>query len=437
MKTQHRGAACAALPSRKQLFCGVVAWLALLGLGTVAQAAEPASSSLSLRAAVAATLQVHPQLELYRFREAALDGMRSTASLQPPLQVNAGVENAFGSGELNLFDSAELTLSLSRVIELGEQRDARIGVSGQRLNLLHAEQRVTELDLLAEVTRRFIATAAAQEQLALQQRASALAQQTLEAIQPLVTAGQTPASEQARATAALERAHLATAHAQTTLDAAKISLSSMWTSQAPEFASVSAAFLQTGAAGSLPDLLIGLDANPDLLMFASEERLLDAQVREASSAQRGTVQWTAGIRHLRELGDTGLVFGVSMPLGSRERAGGAIATAQANLQEVASRRAIALNRMRAQLNGLHLQLTQAILEVNTLRDAVLPQLNTAQEQTRAAYLGGRYSYLELVSAQAEYLDAELALINATTDAHLLRTEIERLSGAALNPEPTP
>ena len=88
--------------------------------------------------------------------------------------------------------------------------------------------------------------------------------------------------------------------------------------------------------------------------------------------------------------------------------------------------------MRAQLYALHLQLTQAILEVNTLRDAVLPQLDTALEQTRSAYLGGRYTYLELVSAQAEYLDAELAMINAATDVHLLRAEIEHLSGATLN-----
>jgi cobalt-zinc-cadmium efflux system outer membrane protein len=129
-----------------------------------------------------------------------------------------------------------------------------------------------------------------------------------------------------------------------------------------------------------------------------------------------------------------------MPLGSRTRASGAIATLEANLRDVAARRDIALNQMRAQLHGLHRQLTQAILEVNTLRDAVLPQLNTALEQTRTAYLGGRYTYLELITAQAEYLDAELAMINAAADTHLLRTEIERLSGVALNgtaPETNP
>lgn len=423
MKQLHRCAVAPALPA-----CKVLTLLALLLTGWAVQAAD--TEPLTLRGALAATLQANPQLEVYAFREQALDGLRATAGLQPPLQVNGGIEDALGSGDLNAFHSAEFTLSLSRVVELGRQRDARVNVVGQRVDVLRAEQRIMELDLLTEVTRRFITTAAAQAQLALQQRATALAQQTIDALQPLVTAGQTPASEQARASAALERARLAESRAQATLQATRISLASMWTGN-PEFVTVSAELLQAGTSGNLSDLLLELEANPDLLLFASEERLLDAQLLEAQSEQRGTLQWTAGIRHLRESGDTGFVVSASMPLGSRERARGAIAATQSNRQEVASRRAVALNRMRAQLQGLHLQLTQAILEVNTLRDTVLPQLDSAQQQTRDAYLGGRYSYLELVSAQTEYLDAERALIEAATDAHLLRAEIERLSGAPL------
>jgi cobalt-zinc-cadmium efflux system outer membrane protein len=397
-------------------------------------AAESHDTRLTLRDAIAATLKANPDLAAYRFREAAVDGMRTTAGLRPPLQVNGGIEDALGTGAVSGIDAAEFTLSLSQVIELGEQRDARIGVAGQRRDLLHAEQRVTELDLLAEVTRRFIATAAAQQRLVLQQRATALARQTSDALQPLVQAGQSPASEQARANAALQRAQLAEAHAHATLDAARVNLSSMWASQVPDFAEVSAELLVPGEAGNLTTLLLGIEDNPDLLLFASEERLLDAQVREALSERRGTMQWTAGIRHLRAAGDTGFVFNASMPLGSRERANGAIATARANLSEVTARHTAALNQMRTQLYALHSQLTQAILEVNTLRNAVLPQLNIALEETRAAWLSGRYTYLELTSAQAEYLDVELAMIDAATDAHLLRAEIERLSGAALDPE---
>jgi len=428
MTYQYRSAATRALPA-----CRLLLLLMLLLGAVTTRAAE--SAALSLREAIDATLREHPQLQSYRFREQALAGERSTAALRPPLQLNAGLEDAFGSGALNMLERAELTLSLSQVIELGTQRDARINTVTQRVDLLRAEQRVTELDLLAEVARRFIATAAAQEQVALEQRAVSLAQQTLDALQPLVDAGQTPASEQARATAMLERARLAAAQAQTTLAAARIDLASMWNAATPDFAAVSADLLQVGTSGAVSDLLLALDSNPDLLLFASEERLLDAQLLEAQSAQRGSVQLTAGIRHLRDGNDTGFVVSASMPLGSRQRASGAIAAAMANREEVATRRATALNRMRAQLSGLHLQLQHAIVEVDTLRTTVLPQLENALQQTRDAYLGGRYSYVELVGAQREYLDAERALLDAATDAHLLRAEIERLSGAALSQEP--
>jgi cobalt-zinc-cadmium efflux system outer membrane protein len=424
-------------PNRKtasSVFLRRLIWIGLLMqiLFQTALAAEP-SGTLSLRDAIDATLAANPQLGVYRFREEAIAGEGLTAALRPPLQLNGGVEDALGSGSVQGIERAEFTLSLSRVVELGDQRDARIAINSQRLQRVQAEQRVTELDLLAEVTRRFIAVATAQERVALQQRAAALAQETLDALEPLVNAGQSPASEQARAAAALERARLAENHERTTLETARISLASMWASQAPQFDAVGADFRNPGEAGALTDLLLALNDNPDVLVFASEERLREAEIREAMSAQRGTVQWTAGLRHIRETKDVGFVFGMSMPLGSRERAAGAIAAAEASLREVDATRDIVLNRMQAQINTLYLQLRQAILEVNTLRDAVLPQLNTAQQQTREAYVAGRYGYLELVSAQREYLDAELALIDAAADAHLLRAEIERLSGAALNP----
>jgi cobalt-zinc-cadmium efflux system outer membrane protein len=411
------------------LSAGIGLWLSF------ACAAEPSGDALSLRDAITATLATNPQLNIYPFRTAEIAGERRTGDLAPPLQLNGNLEDAFGNGQLKYFDRSEVTLSLSRVVELGGQRAARVGVAEQKSRMVEAEQRITELDLLAEVTRRFITLASAQEVLALDQRATTLAQQTLDTLGPLVNAGQSPASEQTRAKAALERARLVEAGARAEVEAARISIAGMWNSQSPLFETASANLRDPGTAGDINALLIGLDGNPDLLQFASETRLREAELTSARSQQRGTVQWTAGIRHIREVGDTGFVLSASLPLGSRARAGGAIASAEAQLGAVAAEREIVLNRLRTQLQTLHVRLRQAILEVNTLRDTVLPELTTVQEQIRAAYQSGRYSYLELISAQAEYLNAERTLIEAATDAHLLRTEIERLTGEPLRPAP--
>ncbi|HTR00921.1 MAG TPA: TolC family protein [Candidatus Acidoferrum sp.] len=411
---------------------GLSCWLILFFIVWLPPRLSAADSTLTLRDAIAATLQANPQLQVYRFRAQALRGEQTTAGLTPPLQVNSLLENVLGTGSANGIDGGELTLSLSRVIELGDKRAARIEVVSRRLDLLDAQRRIEELDLLAEVTRRFIAVAASQQQLALRQRAVTLARQTLDNVQTLVVAGQSPAAEQQRAAAALARATVEQGQADNALQTAKLELAESWASQRPEFTGVSADLLAVGTAGDIDALLQTLDGTADIQLYAGEERLQQAKLLVAQDERRADVQWTAGIRHLGAVNDTGFVIGASMPLGSERRATGAIAAAQAEIAEVAGRRDVALNRLRTQVSVLHLQLQRAIADVQALRDQVLPPLASALEQTRAAYLGGRYGYLELASAQSEVLAAEQSLLDAAAKAHLLRVEIERLSGAPLN-----
>lgn len=397
---------------------------------------EPAfgqpADTLTLEQALRNALAANPRLQVYPFRADALRGEQATAALSPPLQINTTLEDALGTGTVRDFGSSELTLSLSRVVELGGKREARTEIVGRRLELLQAEQRVAELDLLTEVTRHYIEVAAAQQQFAFRQRAVTLAQQTLDNVQSLVNAGQVPSAEAERARATLAQAVLEQNHANASIEAERLDLAGTWASQQVDFTSVSADLLNVGDAGDLNALMLGLEDRPDIQLFAIEERLQRAQLVEAQSERRSNVQWTAGIRRLNEADDTGFVMGMSMPLGADKRASGAMAKAQANIDEVGVSRADALNRLRTQLSVLHVRLSQAIAETNAIRDTVLPPLNNALEQTRAAYLGGRYGYLELATAQNEVLAAELALIESATDAHLLRAEIERLSGAALN-----
>tara|TARA_R100001377_G_C3194209_1_gene111898 strand:+ start:2601 stop:3065 length:465 start_codon:yes stop_codon:yes gene_type:complete len=153
-------------------------------------------------------------------------------------------------------------------------------------------------------------------------------------------------------------------------------------------------------------------------------------LRQAQEKQQSDIEWTAGIRHLREFNETGFVIGVSIPLMSKSRASGSIRTAQANLQVVEIRRTTSVNRLVGEISSVHKELQQAISEVDSLRSEVIPLLNSAMQDTRQAYLAGSYSYLELISAQQEYLDAQFALINSATNTHKFRTEIERLSGVS-------
>jgi len=88
-------------------------------------------------------------------------------------------------------------------------------------------------------------------------------------------------------------------------------------------------------------------------------------------------------------------------------------------------------KAQATLYELHRQLIRAVSEATTLRDDIKPRSAEALNETEYAYERGRYSYLELVDAQREFLAVQAALIDAAASAHGLRAEIERLTNAPL------
>lgn len=410
--------------------------LAIVVLTTIVNATcnaqEILTGNISLRDALEATLAANPRLRSFPLRNEALLGEIEIANLKPAFRIGGELEDALGTGDIKDFTGAEATLRLSNIVEMGGKRAARVGVANRRIDTLNAEQRVAELDLLIEVVRRFIEVAAAQEQIVLQSQSTAIAEQTVNSIQPLVAAGQAPQLELGRANAALLQARLAEQAASARLESARIRLANMWASNTPQFDSISSEFLSVGQAGSIEAVLSELALNPDIGIFAAEARLREAELRLVQTQQHGDITWSAGIRHLKEFDDTGLAFEVSIPLFNKTRTAGADRAARANLQEVEMRRLTALNLIEGEIRSLHRALQQSISEVRALQQQVIPVLQEVQQQTLAAYTAGNYSYVELISAQREFLEAQLSLISSAGNAHRLRAEIERLSGMPIS-----
>jgi cobalt-zinc-cadmium efflux system outer membrane protein len=136
------------------------------------------------------------------------------AALRPPFELRAEVQDAFGTGRASGFDVAEATLAVSQVIELGNKRGLRTAAAMAGSGLIDAERAAAELDVLTEVTRRFIHVAADQEHLALTERASALAEDSLAATTTRVAAARAPDVELRRARIARVRATVEQEHAE-------------------------------------------------------------------------------------------------------------------------------------------------------------------------------------------------------------------------------
>jgi cobalt-zinc-cadmium efflux system outer membrane protein len=390
------------------------------------------AAPLTLAEAIERTLASNPDLRVYAPRFRAAREHESTAALRPPFELDLGVEDAFGTGRVSGFDSAETTVAFSQVIELGGKRDLRVDAAAAGTALVDAERAVAELDVLAEVTRRFIHVASDQEHLAVTQRATALADENVEAATARVAAARAPEVELRRARVTRARAGVEQEHAEHELLASRRRLAAMWGDTEAAFDDVSADLYALPQSEGYEALVSRLVESPDFARFASEERLRDAELRVAEAHARTNLAVRAGLRELHDTDDEALVFGVSLPLFSRSRARSEIAAAQALRERTAAERDAHRVKAEAQLFELFQELRHAITESEVLRSSVLPEMEAALEATRVAFERGRYSYLEWVDAQRELIDVQRQLIDAAANAQLYRTEIERLTGEALS-----
>lgn len=418
---------------------------ALLGICLLAQALlyngakaiEPAAGApLTLQQAIGAALQGNPQLQTFAFQFRAGDARSEQAGLRPAPEVSIDLENFAGSGKAQGFDTAEATFALSQVIELGGKRDARIDVAQAGRNALDIERQSAQLDVLAEVTRRFIAVAQRQQQVRLARSAAEFAVKTVAASEQRVNAAKAPHAELDRARIARDRYRLEERAAEVDLDTARKQLAATWGESQPMIdgqliGEVRADLFALPPSGDFTELASRLAANPDFLRFASAARLRDAELRLAASQRKPDVTLAAGVRQLQDSDDQAVVASLSIPLFSGRRTESFITEAQANRELVDAEQRVAEVKAQAALYELHQQLMRAVQEARTLQDDIQPRSAEALKETEYAYTRGRYGYLELVDAQREYLAVQATLIEAAANAHTLRAEIERLTNAPL------
>ena len=389
------------------------------------------SGELSLSQAIAAALKRNPELAVTSFELNAADARVLQAGVRPNPEAAVQLDNVFGTGEARGVKVLETTLSLGQVIELGGKRNSRVGVAGLSRDLVGVEREAQQLDVLADVTRRFIEVVAAQRVIALAQQATRLTEQTLAAITTRVQAARSPLAEQSRATIAVTRARIEQQQAASTLQAARRALAALWGDRVAEFSNASADLFALPTVQTYEALSASLQLSPDFLRFATDARLRDAEMRLAQAYAKPNLNVALGIRRFEATGNTALVAGVTYALPIYDRNQGTIREAQVRREQNAVRSQATLIRAEATLYGLYQELQAARNRLETLRGEAIPQAEVALAQTRNGYERGRFSYLELLSAQQELLGLESAAIQAAANYHLQLTEIERLTAEPL------
>lgn len=393
---------------------------------TCANAAE-----VTLAGAIDLALQRNPALLASRYELTAAQARVVQAGLRPNPELSLELENFAGRGELSGVQSLETTLSLSQVIELGDKRRLRSVAALADSDVTSIEERARQLDVLSEVTRRFVDVVAAQERVRLAAEATQLARQTLDAINARVEAARTPIAEGSRARIALTRAVIEERQAATALRAARYGLAACWGEAEPAFTDARGDLFAFAAVQPLLALLAKLERTPDITFFASQARLRDAELQVARSQARPNLTFSIGVRRFETPDDLALVAGVSAPLAVYDRNQGAIREARARRLQSDRELEAAMVRLRSTLQATYNEMVAARETVESLRAEAVPQATVALDQVKSGYERGRFSFLELASAQQELLGLRAAVVDAAADYHRLLAEVERLTSEPL------
>ncbi|MDZ7752931.1 MAG: TolC family protein [Gammaproteobacteria bacterium] len=409
----------------------IILALGLIFSSPLAVFADADAQTLTLPQAAFQALAQNPALQVFTPRLIGLEGKRLTADQNPAFELGFEAENVLGSGELNGLDGAEYTLSLSSVIELGGKRQARTQVASGRYALVEAERRAEALGLLGDVTRGFISALTLQEKLQLADDAVKLEESSHNIVSQRAERGAAPQAEVLRARAQLTQSRLERDRLRAAHDSSLMVLATLLGKETADFTRLQGDLFAFTAADGFPDLFQRARENPDIRVFASQERLREAELALARSQSRSNVRWQVGTRYLEETGDSALVASVSVPLFSGRRNRGEAQAAQAARDEVSLRRESALLVLRSRLYEAYHLHRQAVATVDAMQSRVLPDLSAALDLTRTAYEQGRYSYVEWRTAQRELLAAQRDLVDAATTALLNQALIEQLTGQSL------
>ncbi|WP_170113374.1 TolC family protein [Ahniella affigens] len=333
-----------------------------------------------------------------------------------------------GTGDLATFDGAEITISLASVIERGGKRAARSTLADAHRQTAELMREGRQLDILAEVARRYLDAAAAHALAALLREDLTQRERLLQAALQRRRAG--IEQEAAPLSADAQRARTAAELEQSVRRAqhARQRLAVLWGSTAADFSIVPADFDQLPPVPSYQRVAGLLADTPELKWFAHESRLREARLQLARTSSIADIDWQVGVRRLESGSDFGLVGSISIPLGSAARADSGIRAADAELAAIAFEREGRERILQSTLVEAWAQIDLATTQAQRIDREVIPALNRAAEAAERSYRAGASSLLEWNQMQVEIVAARRERLDAALTAYRGLIELQRLTG---------
>lgn len=398
------------------------------------------SQTLTMRDALGRALAANPRLTAAERDVGIATGLKVQAGALPNPNLSFELDNALGSGPFKGLQSAETTLQLSQLVELGGKREARLAAGDAGIGTTVWQRRATRLEVLSETAIAFIAVVSAQGRIQIFDEQISSLQQLIPLLQKRVQEGASSPAETLRAQVAADLFRVDRERAKTQLATARRDLAILMGDSIPRFGAAAGRLAVIGQPPPFRSVVQAIEANPQLMRWTAVTAQRNADLILARLKRIPDVQISAGWRHFQETvefsggqprqftNDNAVRLGVSVPLPVFDQNTGNIIAAEDALAKTGAERAInklvlisAAGRAYDAVNG-------SLAELKLLRSSVVPNARSALETIQSGYLQGRFTLLELLDVRGSVLQALLREQEALQNFHVAVATIEGLVG---------
>ncbi|MBX9842793.1 MAG: TolC family protein [Xanthobacteraceae bacterium] len=392
------------------------------------EAAERSSRAISLPQALQRALAANPRLTAAERDIGIAGGLRVQAGALPNPEASFELDNVLGTGPYKGVRSAETTLQLSQLVELGGKREARVAAGEAGIGMAVWQRRATRLEVLSETAIAFITIISAQRRIEIFDEQIASFDPLIPLLQKRVQEGASSPAETLRAQVAADLFRVERERAKALLATARRDLAVLMGDASPQFGNAVGRLASTGQPPPFKAVLQAIDANPQLARWTAVTAQRNAELLIARLKAIPDLRISAGWRHYRDTNDNAVRLGVSIPLPVFDQNTGNIIAAHEALAKTDAERAINKLVLLSIAGRAYDTLTGALAELKLLRSSVIPNARSAAETILNGYSQGRFTLLELLDVRGSLLQALLREQEALQNFHIAVATIEGLVG---------
>jgi cobalt-zinc-cadmium efflux system outer membrane protein len=420
----------------KHAALSAVALCCLASLSSASRAQTPNIATQSTQTAITLpwvlqkTLVNNAVLQTYSYDQRIVEAQAIQAAFRPNPEMSVSVANVFGTGQVSGVKSAETTLVLSQLIELGNKRQRRIDLAEQQQKNLQSEFELRRLEVLSESTLRYY------QMLRLQAISSWLTskqkveEKALQTIKHRATAGNVSAADVSKMSLRVTKTIANSLQLNGQFLLAKQRLAMMWAEQ-PNFDRVSGELALPITLPSTAQVQNAVESAPEFVQLLNDERILQAQTRSEIAKGDFDINVGVGIRRFEAFDESALVLNFSMPLTLANANQGNILAAKQRENKVFQQQKLARTHIRLTLLEVQQGLKNNAEQAKYLHQMSLPLAEQLLKDTQKAYASGQVSVLQLVDAQSELFGVKRELIEARFAVMMQLLELERITGQSM------